>query len=188
MLVKSCLPLLLLVASVPVIGGTPLPGVRSLAGTATDPFASRSQVEVLLFARSDCPITRRYAPELQRISQEFAGRPVGFWLVFPDPSETPQNIREAIEQYRFPGMPLLDPKHALVKYAHASVAPEAAVFNSAGRLVYHGRIDDLYVDIGKSRPAARVHDLENAISAAIAGKAVREPETRAVGCSLADIE
>jgi hypothetical protein len=159
-----------------------------LAGHPRDPFSSPARVRVFLFVRTDCPITNRYAPELQRIATEFEGKGVQFWVIYPDRSETVRRIDTQVAQYRFPGEPLRDPHHDLVKRAHATVAPEAAVFDEAGRLVYHGRIDDRWVDVGKLRPAARVHDLENAISAVFAGKAVAQPETRAIGCSLADVE
>src|SRR6185437_5094618 len=115
------------------------------------------------FVRIDCPITNRYAPELQRIAHEFEGRGVAFWLVYPDPSETGKKIAEHVAAYHLPGIPVPDPRHELVKRAHATNAPEAAVFDASGRLLYHGRIDDLYVDVGKSRTAARTHDLEDAI-------------------------
>jgi hypothetical protein len=156
--------------------------------TQPDPFAAPARARVLLFVRTDCPITNRYAPELQRVAEEFSGRGVRFWLVYPDATETDAGIRAHIEEYRFPGEAVRDPRHELVRRAHATVAPEAAVFDEAGKLIYHGRIDDRYVDIGKARPAARRHDLENAIAAVLAGKPVAESETRAVGCSLADIE
>ncbi len=160
----------------------------NLAHQPVDPFASSGRIQVLIFARSDCPITKRYAPELQRIASKFQHEPVQFWLVFPDRSETSEDIRTLVSQYGFPGTPILDPKHSLVRFAHAETAPEAAVFDRTGMLLYHGRIDDLYVDIGKSRRVAQVHDLEDAISAVLAGKPVRQAATRAVGCSLADVE
>ncbi|HEX4169224.1 MAG TPA: redoxin domain-containing protein [Bryobacteraceae bacterium] len=153
-----------------------------------DPFASPAPATVLLFVRTDCPVSKRYAPELGRIAKEFEHQGVKFWLVFPDRAETADNIRQAIADYHFPGSPLLDPAHLLVKRARAVTAPEAAVFDKTDKLVYHGRIDDLYVDIGKSRQAAQVHDLEDAIMAVLAGKPVRQSETQAVGCSLADVE
>lgn len=159
-----------------------------LGGKPVDPFSSQARGEVFLFVRTDCPITNRYAPELQRLGQEFRGRGVRFWLIYPDHTETESSIQNHVAQYHFPGEPLRDPHHMLVQRAHATVAPEAAVFDSAGQLIYHGRIDDRYVDIGKARQTAQVHDLEDAISAVLAGKPVAQPETRAVGCSLADIE
>jgi hypothetical protein len=159
-----------------------------LSGKSVDPFTSHARVEVFLFVRTDCPITNRYAPELQRLGREFSERGVRFWLIYPDPAETVSEIENHISQYHFPGEALRDPHHTLVRRARATVAPEAAVFDSAGHLAYHGRIDDRYVDIGKARPAAQVHDLEDAISAVLAGKPVAQSATRAVGCSLADVE
>ncbi|MDQ2713172.1 MAG: redoxin domain-containing protein [Acidobacteriota bacterium] len=176
-----------LALSSPLFGTEKLDAV-DLSGNSIDPFSSKANVQVLLFARSDCPITKRYAPEIQRLSGKFASKGVAFWLVFEDASETPGDIHTLIDQYKYPGTPLRDPSHILARRAHATVAPEAAVFDREGRLVYHGRIDDRYVDIGKSKPVAQVHDLENAISAVLSGTPVKESETRAVGCSLADVE
>ena len=139
--------------------------------------------------RTDCPITNRYAPELQRIAARFSFTQTDFWLVYPDASEQVSSIEHHLQQYEFPGTALLDPKHQLAARAHATVAPEAAVFDGAGRLTYHGRIDDRYVDIGKPRPGGpQKHDLEKAIILTLNGRPVMPPETRAVGCSLADVE
>jgi thiol-disulfide isomerase/thioredoxin len=162
--------------------------VVDLAKQSVDPLADTDRVRVVLFARSDCPITKRYAPEMQRLAHEFEGRKVEFWIAFPDKSETVQDVQALMSEYHFPGTPVLDSKQELVRVAHASVAPEAAVFDLAGKLLYHGRIDDLYVDIGKSRQAPTTHDLEDAISAALNHAAVRNPATQAIGCSLADVE
>jgi hypothetical protein len=153
-----------------------------------DPFANPARARVLLFVRTDCPITNRYAPELARIAHEFEGRQVEFWLIYPDASETETGIEHHKAEYSLPGKALLDPGQRLAKRAGASVSPQAAVFDHAGRLVYSGRIDDRYVAFGKARPEPQTHDLEAAISATLAGKSVAEARTRAVGCYLADVK
>jgi hypothetical protein len=61
------------------------------------------------------------------------------------------------------------------------------VFDGAGKLMYSGRIDDRFVAFGKSRAAPDVHDLENAIRDTLAGKAVAQARTKAIGCYLADV-
>ncbi len=162
--------------------------VTDVTGAVRDPFATHARARVLLFVRTDCPITNRYAPELQHLSQEFKGDGVEFWMVYPDPAETPAAIKSHLSQYTFPGTALRDPGHDLVRRAHATVAPEAAVFDASGTLRYHGRIDDRYVDIGKARVAAETHDLEAAIKAVLAGHSPSRAETPAVGCSLADVQ
>jgi hypothetical protein len=81
---------------------------------------------------------------------------------------------------------LRDPALALVKFAGATITPEAAVYAN-GRIVYRGRIDDRYVDLGVERPKASTHDLEEAIAAVVAGKPVRHATTQAVGCYIVDL-
>ena len=157
-----------------------------LAGNARDPFASSSRARVFVFVRTDCPITNRYAPELRRLSGAFPE--ADFWMVYPDGSESPERIRQHMMDYALPGRVLRDPRHELVNKARVTAAPEAAVFDAAGRLMYHGRIDDLWVAPGVSRPVARVHDLEDAIAAVLDGRPVKLAETHAVGCSLADVK
>ena len=159
-----------------------------LNGRPLDPFADAARARVLLFVRTDCPITNRYAPELQRIASEFARQGVQFWLIYPDPTETATGIRTQMAEYKLPGKALRDSHHELVARARASVSPQAAVFDGGGRLIYTGRIDDRYVDFGKARPSARTHDLEAAIQAVLSGKPVTLSRTRAVGCYLADVQ
>ena len=161
------------------------PATVDLVGNARDPFASPAKARVFLFVRTDCPITNRYAPELRRLTGAYPD--AEFWMVYPDPTETADNIRRHMMDFSFPGQVLRDPKHELVKRSHVTIAPEAAVFDASGKLAYHGRVDDLWVSPGVSRQAARTHDLEDAIAAVLEGKPVKVAETRAVGCALADV-
>ena len=154
----------------------------------SDPFRSPAPAKVLLFLRTDCPLTERYAPELKRIASEFGPRHVEFWLVYPDRSESRKTIEDHVKRYGLPGTTVSDPSGEIVRRAHATVAPEAAVFDSRGNLVYHGRIDNWWVDFGKVRASATVHDLENAITSVLADKQVTISQTRAIGCSLADVQ
>ena len=63
------------------------------------------------------------------------------------------------------------------------MTPEVAVYTSTGR-VYRGRIDDLYVNIGEARREPTRRDLRDALDASIAGRAVAQAETIAVGCFI----
>jgi hypothetical protein len=93
-----------------------------------------------------------------------------------------------VADYGYKFEALRDPGHEPVKLAKARVTPEAAVFSTHGELLYHGRIDDRYVDFGKSKREPTTHDLQDAIDAVLAGKPVRLPETRAAGCYLAGVQ
>jgi thiol-disulfide isomerase/thioredoxin len=174
-------------------GGAPS-SVRlvNLAGQPVDPFADvTAKVIVFLFVRADCPISNRYAPEVRRLSQKFASPSVAFDLVYVDPSEPVEEIREHMRDYGYRMPALRDNEHALVKMTGAQVTPEAAVFvpgQSGARMVYRGRIDDQYVDFGKTRPAPTTHDLENVLEAIAQGGTVATQTTRAVGCFIQDLK
>lgn len=161
----------------------------ALFASQPDPFLDNSaKAVVLVFVRNDCPISNRYAPELQRLNREFSSRGVSFWMIYPDPGETLESAGRHAKEYGLPGSVLLDPRHALVKLAGARTTPEAAVFAPGKRLVYHGRIDDLYVSFGKARRAATTHDVESAVRAVLDGKSVARASAPAIGCAIADLQ
>jgi thiol-disulfide isomerase/thioredoxin len=161
--------------------------VVDLDNHVVDPFATTSgaRAVVFLFTATDCPISNRYAPEIQRLYHAYVDKGVKFFLVYPNPADTPALIREHAKSFGYPADALRDPQQALAKAAKVTIAPEAAVFVD-GRLVYHGRIDDRFVDFGIDRPQPTVRDLDEAIRAVLAGQPVPHPVTQAVGCYIAD--
>jgi hypothetical protein len=142
---------------------------------------------VLVFVSIDCPISNRYAPEIKRLYDEFTPRGVRFWLVYPNPLDTEPAITTHLDAYGYPQIARRDREHALVKHAGATITPEAAVFDAGQRLVYRGRIDDRFVELGRERPSATQHDLRNALSAFLTGQPIERPRTQAVGCFIADM-
>jgi thiol-disulfide isomerase/thioredoxin len=182
------LSLLVTAAAHSSAGRRPGTFAEDLNGKPLDPFAvSRGRVIVLLFVRTDCPISNRYAPLLQKLSEKFRGR-VEFWLVYPDRAETPSQIKTHLQDFHYSIPALRDTRHALVKRSQAAITPEAAVFDSSGRLLYHGRIDNWYEDFGRARIAATMHELDDAISAVLAGKTVNPDHANAVGCYISDLK
>jgi hypothetical protein len=83
---------------------------------------------------------------------------------------------------------LLDRTHALVKAAGATMTPEAALFSPDGTLQYLGRIDDLYADYMKKRPAPTRRDLREALDELLAGKSVSIKRAEPIGCYIPEIE
>src|SRR5260370_17995986 len=159
-----------------------------LAGKPFDPFrAAPGKVVVLIFVRTDCPVSNRYAPAIQQLSAQ-NGDKVAFFLVYPSKKETADAIRKHDREFGYKLPALRDPQHILVKQSQAQITPEAAVFDANRRLVYHGRIDNLYEDFSHARKSATTHELADAIEAAIAGKTLSGKTTPSVGCYISDLE
>lgn len=179
-----------------IFGLLPLASVRSAAaqsalnleGKTFDPFqASAGKPVVLVFVRTDCPISNRYAPLLQKLHAAYSAK-AAFWLVYPDKQSTAKQIQDHLREFGYTMAALRDPDHILVKRAAASITPEAAVFDQQGKLLYHGRIDNWYEDAGRSRPAPTSHELRSALDAAIVGKPSPVATAAAVGCYISDLQ
>jgi hypothetical protein len=149
------------------------------------PLSAAEPIRVLVFTTTDCPISNRYAPEIQRLAAKFADQ-ARFVLVYPVATDSPKLIREHRKRFGYSLESIRDTTQKLVKQTGVTVTPEVAVM-AGERIVYRGRIDDRYVDLGRERPSPTQRDLENALSALIAGKPIAAPETRAVGCILSDL-
>ena len=162
--------------------------IPDLDGKLVNPFAATAgtTATVLLFVSTDCPISNRYAPDVRRLHDQYAKDGVVFRLVYPNPADSVDDIREHLRSFSYPGTALRDLHHDAVKQAGATITPEAAVYDSRGRLTYRGRIDDRYSAVGIERATATRHDLQDAIAATIAGKTVAPRFTQAVGCYIAD--
>jgi len=139
---------------------------------------------ILFFLLTDCPISNAYAPEIKRICVDYEPKKVAAFVVYPDPDLTGDNAKKHAADYGFKCPALRDPAQALVQRVGATHAPQAAVLDAAGKVVYLGRIDNLYVGFRKTRPAPTVRDLRNAVDAVLAGKPVSPARTEVIGCDL----
>lgn len=181
----------------PSAGARPdLGSVVDLEGREVDPgsLAERAgTAAVFLFTRMDCPISNRYAPEVRRLATAFAADGVRFYLVYPNPRATAEGIRAHLADYGYgtddgDELPALrDPRQTLAAAVGAEVTPEAAVLDTGGRLVYRGRIDDRWVAFGQLRAEPTRRDLQEVLTALVAGDPVEPRTTRAVGCFIEDL-
>ncbi len=146
-----------------------------------DFFKSR----VIIFLKTDCPIGNRYAPKISRLAKQATESGLDFTLVYPDTDLSSDEVRQHAQEYSLELPALRDPDHRLVKITGVTIAPEAAVYDGTGLLIYRGRIDDRYVDFGKARPAPTTDDLYDVIDAFGKADDVAEPRiTKAVGCYI----
>jgi len=159
--------------------------VFDIMGRLVNPFdEKKAKAIVFFFVRNDCPISNRYAPEIQRLAARYGSEGIAFWLVYPEASTSAEEIEQHRNDFHLSLQALRDPQHALVKIARVKVTPEAAVFLPDGRELYRGRIDDRYVDFGKERPAPTTHDLDEVLNSVIGAKPIAHSVTRAIGCYI----
>jgi hypothetical protein len=159
--------------------------VRDVNGRPYKPFRVEEKAQILFFLYADCPISRFYAPEIQRICSEYRARGVSCGLVFEDQPVNAAAIRAHLDEFGYRNIPTVpDDTGKIAAQVNATVSPQAVVIDRAGAIRYRGRIDNFYADLGKPRRTATVHDLRDAVDAVVAGRVVAHPETTSVGCFI----
>jgi thiol-disulfide isomerase/thioredoxin len=158
--------------------------LASAQGPRVNPFTDGKRTTVLFFLTEECPISRKYSPEMARIARDYGSAKFRFYAVHVDPATTPAKAKAHAKSFRLPFSSLMDPRHLAATKAGAKVVPTAAVYDAKGRLRYLGRIDDRFPELGVMRHKARREDLRLALDDILSGGSIAVPRTNAVGCTL----
>jgi peroxiredoxin len=173
-----------LVAPIGWCGDAPIQ-FTDLNGKSHTPLSQPDKkATVLFFLIPDCPVSNAYAPEIKRICNDYEAKKVAAYIVHTDPEVSEDMAKKHAKEYGYSCPVLRDPTHVLVKASGVTMAPEVAVLGPDRKVLYRGRIDDLYVTYGKRRPAPTQHNLRDALDAILQGKAVAGATTKVIGCYL----
>jgi thiol-disulfide isomerase/thioredoxin len=143
---------------------------------------------VLLFVATECPNANIYAPVLARLYREYSARGVLFLAVYSDPADNAAAVQKHDADYQIPYPGLLDPRQTLARQTSARSTPEAVILGPGGEELYRGRVDDRFVDIGKTRFRPQHEDLREALDQILAGQPVKNPITKVLGCAIPGVD
>jgi peroxiredoxin len=173
--------------------GSPAPGF-----TATDSHGKtealdqfRGKYVVLEWHNQGCPYTRKHyvSGNMQTLQKEWTAKGVTWFTVISSaPGQqgyvTPEEENAYVARmHAAPTAVLMDPSGQLGHLYNAKTTPQMFVIDPTGKLIYDGAIDD--------RPTPDPDDIKDAdnyvsdaLTEAMAGKAVAMPYTRPYGCSV----
>ena len=139
---------------------------------------------VLLFVATDCPNSNTYAPVFARLYREYSAQGVQFLGVYSDPADSAAAVGKHDADYQIHYAALLDPNHSLALATGARSTPEAVILSPSGDVLYRGRVDDRFVDFGKTRFRPTREDLRDALDQVLSGQPVKNPVTKVLGCAI----
>jgi hypothetical protein len=140
---------------------------------------------LVLFTCNNCPFAKAWEQRIVELANTYSKKGVGVLLVNAnDPAvaknDTPELIK-ARHQERAMNVPyVIDENQSVARAFGASVTPEAFLFDKAGKLTYHGTIDDN----SKEPDKVTKHYLKDALDAVSSGKAPPVAETKSMGCGI----
>lgn len=161
------------------------PTFADIFGKPVEPLrGAGKKAIVLFFIARECPIANFYAPEIRRLAAEYAPKGVASFVIYVEPDAKPADLRTHYREFAFSCPALNDKDQILIKRFKATKTPEAVVLAPEGTILYQGRIDDRYLDFGKSKHQPGRADLRLALDSVLSGSPVRIPTTPIVGCPI----
>lgn len=139
---------------------------------------------LVMFSCNTCPFVVKYQGRTQQTIREAAKRNIGVVIVnsneeYRNEADSYDAMKSYAKKQGYTVPYLADAKSALADAFGATRTPECYLFNGAGKLIYHGAIDDNQ-DVTK---VGRKH-LFTAISESLEGKDIAMKETRSIGCMI----
>lgn len=165
-------------------GAEPI-ALKTIDGEDSRPLeADEGKFAAVVFITTDCPIANAYVPELNRLA-EHAGKLGGkLTLIHVDWDLTNEAAKTHRDDYAIKAPVVIDREHEIVGATKAEITPEAVLLDSKGKIVYQGKINDLYVDFGDRRREATLHYFRDAMDAVAAGEEVKPDKVEAIGCYI----
>jgi peroxiredoxin len=151
----------------------------------------RGKYVVLEWHNQGCPYTKKHyiSGNMQSLQKEWTAKGV-VWLTVISSAPGEEGYVTASQENSYlsrmhavPTAVLLDPDGKVGRLYSAKTTPQMVVISPAGKVIYDGAIDD--------RPTTDLEDVkgaknyvDEALTAAMAGKPVPTPYTRPYGCSV----
>lgn len=142
----------------------------------------RAYPVALVFIDIGCVISQRMLPYLNQVHEQASEMDVKFYGIISNPAVHWQEAQKFRAEFDIQFPLLFDSHGDLAHRLSPTVVPESFVFDIYDSLLYYGRINDQYADIGKFNKQIRNEDLLKAIRAASRGEFPRHKHQAAKGC------
>jgi thiol-disulfide isomerase/thioredoxin len=152
-----------------------------------------TSVFVYIFLADGCPICQQYAPKLKALCAKYAATAT-FVGVFPDPFTTDDEVRTFASKFPCGFAMQRDSAQQLTRRLKARITPEVVIVSAqmsaqpTETVLYRGRIDNQFPDLGKRRSVVTEHDVDDALAAIAQGRRAKIHQTQAVGCTIERFE
>jgi peroxiredoxin len=139
---------------------------------------------LVIFSCNHCPFVKAWEERIATLGNASLKKGVGVIQINSNDPKVAGDTFEAMQQrardrgFQFPYV--VDQGSEVAVAFGASRTPEVFLFDAAGKLVYHGTIDDNHQNAAN----AKEHYLKDALDSLTAGKEIAVKETKAVGCSI----
>lgn len=140
---------------------------------------------LVMFICRHCPYVKHVQNELAKLGKDYVGK-IGILAISSNdisayPEDAPESLKEQAQEVGFNFPYLYDESQEVAKRFSAACTPDLFLFDSQGKLVYRGQLDD-------SRPDSGIpvsgKDAREAIDAVLSGQSVSQQQKPSIGCGI----
>jgi peroxiredoxin len=157
-----------------------LPAASDGKPVALKELLSKNKGVAILFIATKCPVSNAYNERMAALAKEYTAKGVAFVGINSNKTEPAAETAEHAKKNGFAFFVVKDDGNKVADAYGAQKTPEVFLLDAAGKLIYHGRIDENQDDArGVKSP-----DFRNALDGFLAGKPVPVAQTKAFGCTI----
>jgi peroxiredoxin len=163
-----------------------LPGSDGKNHTFHGPNSVRGEKGTLIFFTCNhCPYVVGSEDRMKALHARLEGTGIAMVAIHSNetkdhPDDSFDHVLARMKEKGFGWLSLRDEPQFAARDYGAQRTPHYFLFDAEGKLVYSGRMDDSPRDVTR----ATTHELQDAIEDLLAGRAVRLPQTDAIGCNV----
>jgi len=144
---------------------------------------------LVVFTCNTCPVVKKYQTRLNEVCKYALGNGVGVIMInsneaYRSNGDSYDDMKDYAKESGFDWNYVVDNNSTMANEFGATRTPENFLFDAAGKLVYHGAVDD---NQNGGDAVTRKH-LKVAIDELLAGKEITIKNTRSVGCNIKRVE
>lgn len=147
----------------------------------------QSDIVVVAFTGTECPLAKLYGPRLQTLQEEYRDRKVAFIGINSNRQDTLTEIAAWARRHEITFPVLKDSGSTAADLFGAIRTPEVYVLDAERKVRYQGRIDDQY-GIGVVRDEPENTWLVDAVDALLRGETPEVSSVESVGCHIGRVK
>ncbi len=152
----------------------------------------KTEIHLVCFLGTECPLAKLYAPRLNSMAAEFAGEGgasprVQFVGVASNQQDSQADLIAYVAEHQIAFPIIRDAGNKIADEYHATRTPEVFVVDSEMAIRYRGRIDDQFLP-GIARHEPQSEDLKLALSELVSGREVSVAKTQPAGCIIGRVK
>lgn len=161
-----------------------LPDAKTGQDWQLDQAAKDTDLVVLYFNSTECPVTNRYLPKLNRMHRKLAEQDRGMVVaVNCHMHDSINEVKTHIEEYEIDFSVLKDMDGSLARQLNVTRTAEVILLDRERKVRYRGVVDDRF-ERGVTRPRVTQDYLQDAVDLLLAGREVKTSITDVVACPL----